>query len=80
MSRQTVPLISHKTVSLSVHVKGETRGRLGKHNAALEDFDEAVRLNPQDAVALRKRGVAKGYLSDHAGALADFDEAIRLPT
>ena len=45
---------------------------------AIADYDEAIRLNPEDAYACFNRGVARKELGDVAGAIADYDEAIRL--
>jgi len=51
-------------------------------NAALPDFDaarddveHALRLDPKSAVTLRLRGVLRNNRGDHAGALADFQAA-----
>jgi Flp pilus assembly protein TadD len=42
------------------------------------DFDEAIRLKPDDAVAYNNRGAARRDKGDLDGALKDLDEAIRL--
>jgi len=53
---------------------------LGKsdYDRALSDFQEAVRLAPQSAVAFRMRAAGYRLKDDHARAIADYDEAIRL--
>jgi tetratricopeptide (TPR) repeat protein len=45
---------------------------------ALQDADEAIRLNPQDAEAYYDRGVAYTNLGQYERAIQDADEAIRL--
>jgi tetratricopeptide (TPR) repeat protein/predicted Ser/Thr protein kinase len=45
---------------------------------AIEDFDEAIRLQPDLASAYFNRGSARGSLGDVRGAIADFGHAIRL--
>jgi tetratricopeptide (TPR) repeat protein len=45
---------------------------------AIADYDEAIRLNPGDALAFRKRGVARAAKGDYDGAIADYDQAIRI--
>ena len=54
-----------------------------KYNAkdfqgAIADYDTAIRLNPNFAIAYFNRGNAKDDLGDSQGAIADFDTAIRL--
>ena len=51
---------------------------LGQHEAAIADFDEAIRLGPDYPLAYVNRGKAKDKLGQHEAAIADFDEAIRL--
>ena len=43
-----------------------------------KDFDEAIRLDPNDALAYYNRGRAKYNLNDKTAAIKDYDEAIRL--
>ena len=45
---------------------------------AVADYDEAIRLNPNDDDAYNNRGIVKANLGQHEEAIADFDEAIRL--
>lgn len=59
-----------------------TRGGLylGKsdYDRALADFQEAVRLDPRSAAAVRMRATGYRLKDDHDRAIADYDEAIRL--
>ncbi len=50
----------------------------GDYQKAVEFYNEAIRLNPQDAMAYNNRGWAYNELGQHERALRDFDEAIRL--
>ncbi|MEK7483809.1 MAG: tetratricopeptide repeat protein [Planctomycetota bacterium] len=45
---------------------------------AFEDYEEAVRLDPQNTEILKRRGMIKYKQADLKGALADYSEAIRL--
>src|SRR5713101_3086141 len=45
---------------------------------AIEDFDEAIRLNPKDADAFNARGDAYRGRKDPFRAIADYDQAIEL--
>jgi Flp pilus assembly protein TadD len=45
---------------------------------AIADYDEAIRLNPQDADVYQNRGIARRALGNVAGAIADYDQALGL--
>ncbi|MBK7937821.1 MAG: tetratricopeptide repeat protein [Lewinellaceae bacterium] len=45
---------------------------------AIADWTEAIRLDPNDAVAYMNRGAARSELGDKQGAILDYDEAIEL--
>ena len=51
---------------------------MNQFERAIEDYDEAIRLDPQLANAYLGRGVASGALGQYERALQDLDEAIRL--
>jgi tetratricopeptide (TPR) repeat protein len=51
---------------------------LGDYQRAIEDYDEAIRLDPQDAVAYYNRGNAYFLQDQHQRAIEYFDHAIRL--
>ena len=44
----------------------------------LAHYTEAIRLDPEDAVAYHSRGSTKADLEDYTGAISDYTEAIRL--
>ena len=50
----------------------------GDYARALEDFDRAVAINPQDADAFNSRGTTYTGLGRHESAIQDFDKAIQL--
>jgi len=50
----------------------------GRIKKAIDHYDKAIELNPQDAEAYYNRGNAKRALGDHQGAITDFDKAIEL--
>jgi Tfp pilus assembly protein PilF len=50
----------------------------GDRQAALTDFDTAVRLNPWSDQALNSRAAVHVSLGNQEAALRDFDEAVRL--
>ena len=58
--------------------RGNTKIALRQHDAAIADYDEAIRLKPDLAEAYTSRGTAKNKLDHNEAAIADYDEAIRL--
>ena len=58
--------------------RGNAKGALGRHEEAIADYDEALRIDPQLAAACYNRGNAKGVLGRHEEAIADYDEALRI--
>ena len=58
--------------------EGETAGRAGDYDKAMANFNEAIRLNQNDAVAFYDRGLVYSQKGDNDRAIADYNEAIRL--
>ena len=52
--------------------------RRGDRDKAIADYTEAVRLDPEYAVAYCNRGLAYSKKGDHDEAIADFTAAIRI--
>ena len=57
---------------------GNRRAQQGDYQGAIGNYDQAIQLQPDSAVAYRSRGVAKGELGHHHDAVVDFNEALRL--
>jgi tetratricopeptide (TPR) repeat protein len=51
---------------------------LGEYEAAVRDYDEAIRLNGEDVNAYYNRGASHFALEDYSVAIADYDAVIRL--
>ena len=49
----------------------------GQHELPIQDYTEAIRLDPQYAIAYRGRGVVYSDLGQHQRSIQDYDEAIR---
>ena len=64
-------------ISLST-CRGFAKRQLGQYEAAIEDYDEAIRLNPDYTYAYSGRGFAKRQLGQYEAATEDYDEAIKL--
>ena len=49
-----------------------------RHQEAIEDYDRAIRLDPDDAAAYFGRSEAKAELGRYDEAIEDFDRGVRL--
>lgn len=50
----------------------------GDHNLAIQDYNQAIKLNSRFAQAYNNRGVAYDHKGDFDHAIQDFDQAIKL--
>jgi lipoprotein NlpI len=58
--------------------RGNASAAKGAHDAAIADYDEAIKLEPKNARALNNRGSARSDKGDAEAALADFNAALKL--
>ncbi|HYB73596.1 MAG TPA: tetratricopeptide repeat protein [Candidatus Sulfotelmatobacter sp.] len=70
--------LSDQELASAFHGRGIAYGRTGDYDRAIQDFDQALRLNPNLADALNNRGVAYQFKGDYDRAIQDFDQALRL--
>jgi tetratricopeptide (TPR) repeat protein len=64
-------------ISWSLNRRGELRADTGKDDEAFVDFQDAVKLNPNNWRALHNRGVSHAMAGKTAEALADFNSALQ---
>ena len=57
---------------------GINKSKSGDYTGALQAFNMAITMNPENAPSYYNRGVAKAILQDHRGAILDYDRAIEL--
>lgn len=55
--------------------RGDAQIEIGNYWQAIEDYTQAIRLNPDDAT-YNNRGVVRSHLKDYKGAIKDFNYAI----
>ena len=53
-------------------------GEKGASDKALDDFDSAIRLDPNNVRAYFNRGLASAHNGGYQNAIKDFDRVIRL--
>ena len=58
--------------------RGLAYSNLNQYQRAIQDFDEAIRLNPRVAETYNNRGSAYNMLGQHQRALQDYNEALRI--
>jgi tetratricopeptide (TPR) repeat protein len=58
--------------------RGEAYTRKGDYEHAIQDYGDAIRLNPNDMYAYLERGNAYNLKRDYGHAVQDFNEAIRV--
>ena len=58
--------------------RGKANYQLGQYQAAIEDYDQAICLEPKLAFAYNNRGKAKYRLDQYQEAIKDFGQAICL--
>jgi tetratricopeptide (TPR) repeat protein/S1-C subfamily serine protease len=71
-------LIERDPKSWAYYNRGVIKSELGDKKSAIADYDIAIRINPQFAIAYNNRGVVKSELGDKKGAIADYDITIRI--
>ncbi|MDX2228695.1 MAG: tetratricopeptide repeat protein [Leptolyngbyaceae cyanobacterium bins.349] len=57
---------------------GTQKNQQGQHQEAIQDFDQAIRLNPNDANAFINRGYANHQAGNLNAAIDDYNKAIEL--
>jgi tetratricopeptide (TPR) repeat protein len=57
--------------------QGIVRNDLGDKQGAIDDFNQAIKFNPNLALAYYNRGIVRYELGDKQGAIDDFNQAIK---
>lgn len=63
---------------ISFNESGNEKFEQGKYQEAIQDYDKAIRLAPNNITYYLNRGKAKKESEDYYGALGDFDHALKL--
>ena len=76
--RKTAAQDNEESLSENYFQRANVRASLGKYENAIEDYDKALQLNPQNLEAYTNRGISKAEMEQYEAAIADLDEALRL--
>ncbi|MDB9452718.1 tetratricopeptide repeat-containing serine protease family protein, partial [Dolichospermum circinale] len=58
--------------------RGNVRNDLGDKPGAIDDYTQAIKINPNDAQAYSNRGNVRYELGDKQGAIDDYTQAIKI--
>ena len=75
---QYVEAIAERMTGSSSSSSPSRQSKLRQYADAIADYDQALRLNPNNTLAYLGRGIVKAALEQYAAAIADYDQALRL--
>ena len=67
-----------KDLAWAYNNRANAYSSLGQYRRAIEDYDQALRLDPGLAAAYKNRGVAHEFLGAYDRAAWDWEQAIRI--
>jgi len=75
---QSIDLNPHSGYAYPYAFRGSARAATGNQQGAVQDFDQAIMLDPKNARNYELRAKSRAELRDFKGAIADLDHAIKL--
>jgi tetratricopeptide (TPR) repeat protein len=70
--------LSQESLSIAYNNRGNAWQKKGDSDRAMEDYDKAIKIDPNDAYAYNNRGLLLEKKGDSYRAIADYDKAIEI--
>jgi lipoprotein NlpI len=70
--------LSGAGLAITFNNRGNAYQSKADYQRAIQDYDEAIRIDPDSALAFNNRGSAFQHMGNYARAIQDYDQAIRL--
>jgi tetratricopeptide (TPR) repeat protein len=70
--------LSGSGLAVTFNNRGNAYQSKGDYQRAIQDYDEAIRIDPEAALAFNNRGSAFQHMGNYDRAIQDYDQAIRL--
>ena len=67
-----------KSLAYVFNNRGASYRNLNQYNRAIEDYDQAIKIKPEDADAYVNRGISYAAMNQHDLAIEDYDLAIKI--
>ena len=64
--------------NVAYYNRGVAHSHSGEYEKAISDYNEAIRINPEDALAYYNRGLIYDNSGEYEKAISDYNEAIRI--
>ena len=70
--------LSGASLAVTFNNRGNAYQSKAEYPRAIQDYDEALRIDPDSALAFNNRGSAFQHMGNYERAIQDYDQAIRL--
>ena len=75
---EIIPWLDGDDKATAYSNRGNAKDGIGDYQGAIDDYNQALEINPQHAEVYYNLGNTKGHMGDYKGALADLGRAIEI--